>query len=106
MLLCGPPATAGLLHFAPDKRDKISGQKGRAARLGTVESAFSLLKRGIVGTWHKGSAKQLPTYLDEMCFRFNNRKNHFLFRDTMLKLIGSPNLEYKDLTAKVQDKAA
>lgn len=47
----------------------------------------------------------LPAYLDEMCFRFNNRKNQFLFRDTMLKLIDSPNLEYKDLTAKVQDAA-
>ena len=65
----------------------------------TVESAFSLLKRGIVGTWHKVSAKHLPAYLDEMCFRFNNRKNPFLFRDTMLKLIDSPNLEYKHLTA-------
>ncbi len=71
----------------------------------TVESAFSLLKRGIVGTWHKVSAKHLPAYLDEMCFRFNNRKNPYLFRDTMLKLIGSPNLEYKHLTAKVQDAA-
>jgi transposase-like protein len=71
----------------------------------TVESAFSLLKRGIVGTWHKVSAKHLPAYLDEMCFRFNNRKNPYLFRDTMLKLIGSPNLEYKDLTAKVHDAA-
>jgi transposase-like protein len=71
----------------------------------TVESAFSLLKRGIVGTWHKVSAKHLPAYLDEMCFRFNNRKNEFLFRDTMLKLIGSPNLEYKHLTAKIQDAA-
>jgi transposase-like protein len=71
----------------------------------TVESAFSLLKRGIVGTWHKVSAKHLPAYLDEMCFRFNNRKNPYLFRDTMLKLIDSPNLEYKQLTAKVQDAA-
>jgi len=71
----------------------------------TVESAFSLLKRGIVGTWHKVSAKHLPAYLDEMCFRFNNRKNPFLFRDTILKLIDSPNLEYKQLTAKVQDAA-
>jgi transposase-like protein len=71
----------------------------------TVESAFSLLKRGIVGTWHKVSAKHLPAYLDEMCFRFNNRRNDYLFRDTMLKLIGSPNLEYKHLTAKVQDAA-
>jgi transposase-like protein len=71
----------------------------------TVESAFSLLKRGIVGTWHKVSAKHLPAYLDEMCFRFNNRKNPYLFRDTLAKLINSPKLEYKDLTAKVQDAA-
>lgn len=71
----------------------------------TVESAFSLLKRGIVGTWHKVSAKHLPAYLDEMCFRFNNRRNPFLFRDTLLKLIASQNVEYKELTAKVQDAA-
>ncbi len=71
----------------------------------TVESAFSLLKRGIVGTWHKVSAKHLPAYLDEMCFRFNNRKNPFLFRDTILKLIASPNVEYKQLTSKVRDAA-
>jgi len=71
----------------------------------TVESAFSLLKRGIMGTWHKVSAKHLPAYLDEMVFRFNNRKNQFLFRDTLIKLILSPNLEYKHLTAKVQDAA-
>jgi hypothetical protein len=36
---------------------------------------------------------------------FNNRKNPYLFRDTLAKLILSPNLEYKDLTAKVQDAA-
>lgn len=65
----------------------------------TVESAFSLLKRGIMGTWHRVSVKHLPAYLDEMCFRFNNRKNPYLLRDTILKLIGSPNLEYKKLTA-------
>ncbi len=65
----------------------------------TVESAFSLLKRGIMGTWHRVSAKHLPAYLDEMTWRFNNRKNPFLFRDTMLRLINSENLEYKELIA-------
>lgn len=64
----------------------------------TVESAFSLLKRGIIGTWHRVSAKHLAAYLDEMTWRFNNRKNRYLFRDTMLKLIHSDNLEYKELT--------
>jgi transposase-like protein len=72
----------------------------------TVESAFSLLKRGIVGTWHKVSAKHLPAYLDEMVFRFNNRKNQFLFRDTLIKLIASPNVEYKELTAQQAEPAA
>ncbi len=64
-----------------------------------IESAFSLLKRGIVGSWHKVSAKHLPAYLDEMTFRFNNRHNPYLFRDTLIKLIEAPVLEYKKLTA-------
>jgi transposase-like protein len=63
-----------------------------------IESAFSLLKRGIIGSWHKVSAKHLPAYLDEMTFRFNNRHNPYLFRDTLLKLIEAPVLEYKKLT--------
>ena len=64
-----------------------------------IESAFSLLKRGIIGSWHKVSAKHLSAYLDEMTFRFNNRDNPFLFRDTLMKLIEAPVLEYKKLTA-------
>jgi len=64
-----------------------------------IESAFSLLKRGIIGSWHKISAKHLQAYLDEMTFRFDNRNNPYLFRDTMLKLIEAPVLEYKKLTA-------
>jgi transposase-like protein len=64
-----------------------------------IESAFSLLKRGIVGSWHKISAKHLAAYLDEMTFRFNNRSNPYLFRDTMQKLIEAPVLEYKNLIA-------
>jgi len=50
-------------------------------------------------SWHKVSAKHLAAYLDEMTFRFNNRDNPFLFRDTMLKLIEATVLEYKKLTA-------
>jgi transposase-like protein len=64
-----------------------------------IESAFSLLKRGIIGSWHKVSAKHLQAYLDEMTWRFDNRNNPYLFRDTMMKLIEAPVLEYKKLTA-------
>jgi len=65
----------------------------------TVESAFSLLKRGIIGTWHRISAKHLQAYLNEMCFRFDNRKNPYLFRDTLLKLLRAEHLEYRQLIA-------
>jgi transposase-like protein len=65
----------------------------------TVESAFSLLKRGIMGTWHKVSAKHLPAYLEEMTFRFNRRKNRDLFLDTLRHMITAPTLTFQKLTA-------
>jgi transposase-like protein len=65
----------------------------------TVESAFSLLKRGIIGTWHKISAKHLPAYLNEMTFRFNRRKNSDLFVDTLRHMITADPLTFEKLTA-------
>jgi transposase-like protein len=57
----------------------------------TVESAFSLLKRGIIGTWHRISAKHLQAYLKEMEFRFNRRNNDDLFLDTLQHMVcGGP----------------
>lgn len=52
-----------------------------------IESAFSLLKRGIVGSWHKVSAKHLPAYLEEMEFRFNRRNSKTLFLDTLRHMV-------------------
>jgi len=65
----------------------------------TVESAFSLLKRGIMGTWHKVSAKHLPAYLEEMEFRFNRRKRSDLFLDTLRHMVTAPVLTFERLTA-------
>jgi len=65
----------------------------------TVENAFSLLKRGIMGTWHKISAKHLPAYLDEMTFRFNRRKNANLFLETLRHMVTAPVLTFEKLTA-------
>ena len=65
----------------------------------TVESAFSLLKRGIMGTWHKISAKHLPAYLSEMEFRFNRRKRSDLFIDTLRHMVTADPLTFENLTA-------
>jgi len=47
--------------------------------------------------------KHLDHYLDEFEFRFNNRQNPFLFRDTLLRLLTTEQIEYKELT---KEKAA
>jgi transposase-like protein len=69
-----------------------------------IESIFSLFKRSVMGSYHKISKKHLDAYLDELEWRFNNRENPYLFRDTLLKLINSTNLEYKHLTASCTQK--
>jgi len=65
----------------------------------TVENVWSLLKRSIIGSFHHVSAKHLDAYLDELEWRYNNRDNGFLFRDTLKQLIGSQHVGYKELTA-------
>jgi transposase-like protein len=66
----------------------------------TVENVWSLLKRSIVGSYHKLSVKHLDAYLDELEHRFNNRNNEYLFRDTLMKLAVSEKLPYAVLTKR------
>jgi transposase-like protein len=65
----------------------------------TIENVWSLLKRSVAGSYHKISEKHIDRYLDELEWRYNNRRNPYLFRDTLVKLLGSDNLEYKELIA-------
>jgi transposase-like protein len=65
----------------------------------SIESVWSLLDRSIMGSFHQLSAKHLGAYLDEISFRFNNRENPFLFRDTLIALLTGENLTYEELTA-------
>lgn len=65
-----------------------------------IESVWSLLKRSIIGSYHKVSIKHLDAYLDELEHRFNNRKNEYIFRDTLTKLVNAEKLPYQDLVQK------
>lgn len=40
----------------------------------TIDGVFSLIKRGVMGTFHSVSRKHLPNYLNEFEFRWNTRK--------------------------------
>jgi transposase-like protein len=44
-----------------------------------IDSFWSLLKRGIIGTYHNVSKKYLPLYLAEFQFRYNNRREADIF---------------------------
>jgi len=87
------------------KHETVNHWRKEYVRLGTdihtntVESAFSLLKRGIMGSWHKISAKHLPAYLAEMEFRFNRRGRSDLFIDTLRHMVTSDPLTFYELTA-------
>ena len=58
----------------------VTHSAGEYVRLGTdvhsntVEGVFSLIKRGVYGTFHSVSKKHLPNYLNEFQFRWNTRK--------------------------------
>ena len=39
----------------------------------TIEGFFSILKRGLVGTFHHGAPKHLNRYVSEFAFRYNTR---------------------------------
>jgi len=53
----------------------VRKEGGFKVHTNTVESKFSLLKRGITGTFHQVSKKHLPLYLAEFDHRFNHRKS-------------------------------
>jgi transposase-like protein len=76
-----------------DETELMRGQ----AHTNSVEGVWSLLKRSVVGSYHQLSAKHLPAYVDEFQFRFNNRHNEYLFRDTLMKLVSAETLPYARL---------
>jgi transposase-like protein len=61
----------------------------------TVESSFSLLKRGLIGTFHHVGEQHLQRYCDEFDFRWNHRKVSDRERsDKVLQSIAGKRLTY------------
>lgn len=51
-----------------------------AIHTNTIEGFWSIVKRGIMGTFHKVSKKYLPLYVNEFQFRYNHRNNPRIFQ--------------------------
>jgi len=73
----------GKLKAAGYNHETVNHRRGEYARgvvhTATLESFWSLLKRGLVGSYHQVSRKYLPFYLAEFTFRHNERDNPDLF---------------------------
>lgn len=54
-----------------------------AVHTNTIEGFWSIFKRGVVGSFHKVSAKYLPLYVAEFQFRYNNRHNPDIFGEAI-----------------------
>ena len=93
----GAAKTRKLTHGTVDhsRKEWINGK----IHTNTIEGVWSLLDRSIIGAYHKVSTKHLPAYLHEVEWRYNNRDNPYLFRDTILELIDCKPMEYAKLTA-------
>jgi transposase-like protein len=96
----------GKRHF--DGRHRMINHKSVYAigdnHTNTIENAFSLLKRGIYGTYHKVSIKHLGRYCNEFSYRFNRRGEQLQMFDATLKgLTRGRALPYAELIARSKE---
>jgi transposase-like protein len=72
-------------HGYPHKTVKHrAGEYARGVvHTANLDSFWSLLKRGIMGSYHQVSKKYLPFYLAEFTFRHNHRKDTDLFASVL-----------------------
>ena len=94
----------GAIH--PRKHDQVNHsaeeygryERGVCISTNTVEGYFSILKRGIFGTYHHVGSQHLHRYLSEFDFRYNTRK--ITDGERSCRLIGKVSgkrLMYKEL---------
>lgn len=89
------------LHYSVNhKRAEFERREkdGTLASTNHCESFFSLLKRGVYGSWHHISKEHLPKYVNEFEFRWNTRKDTDGKRlSKALGLVGGKRLTYRRL---------
>jgi len=63
----------------------------------TIEGAFSLFKRGVIGSYHKLGIEHMDAYLGEFCWRQNRRKQQPEMFDMALENMTREPLPYAKL---------
>jgi transposase-like protein len=87
-------------HDQINHKEQVYGrwENGVSISTNTVEGFFSLLKRGITGTYHHVGSQHLHRYLSEFDFRYNTRKISDGERSVrLIKKVAGKRLMYKQL---------
>lgn len=66
------------------------------------ENFRSLVKRRLVGQFHKVSAKYLDCYSDEFTYRFNGCDDDRLSQNSLRNLVNGKTLTFENLTKRAQ----
>jgi transposase-like protein len=70
----------GLVEYPHETVQHTKGEYVRGlVHTQNIDSFWSLLKRGIMGSYHQVNRKYLPLYLNEFTFRHNHRKDPNIF---------------------------
>jgi transposase-like protein len=64
------------IHLQVDHTKEFSNN---GIHTNNIESFWATLKRGVYGIYHSVSPKYMQNYVDEFCFRYNNRNNINMF---------------------------
>jgi len=73
---------------------------GSRIHTNTVESSFSLLKRGLIGSFHRVSTKHLQRYLNEFEYRFNERNSSNQFENCVAEMCATKPLTFRSLVSQ------
>jgi transposase-like protein len=68
-----PLSKNDFVHLRVDHQHAFSDRNG--THTNNIESFWATLKRGIYGIYHHISIEYMQRYVDEFCFRYNNREN-------------------------------
>jgi len=68
----------------------------------SIESFWAIVKRGIIGQYHSVSDDYLQNYIDEFCFKYNNRKFDDMFETLVFNSMLPKDFERKEADSKLK----
>lgn len=88
------------LHIETNHKEELRTMGFVSMR--TIEGAFSLFKRGLIGSYHKLGVDHLDSYLGEFCWRYNRRKSQpWMFQALLGEIVTNKPMTYKTLTREI-----